>query len=68
MRGGVGRARRAAVEQGVWFKGRQFAAEVIVWAVRWCLMFPISYRALALMLQDRGVDVDQTTIFRWIQA
>src|SRR5215213_8671921 len=31
-------------------------------------MFPISYRDLALMLQDRGVAVDHTTIFRWIQA
>ena len=50
------------------FKGRQFTAEVILWAVRWYLMFPISYRDLALMLQDRGVAVDHTTIFRWIQA
>src|SRR6201998_3068732 len=50
------------------FKGRQFTAEVILWAVRWCLMFPVSYRDLALMLQDRGVEVDHTTIFRWIQA
>ena len=32
------------------------------------LMFPISYRDLELMLQDRGVEVDHTTIFRWIQA
>jgi hypothetical protein len=24
------------------FKGRQFTAEVILWAVRWYLMFPIS--------------------------
>src|SRR4051794_7092066 len=31
-------------------------------------MFPISYRDLALMLQERGVAVDHTTIFRWIQA
>src|SRR3954471_12000994 len=31
-------------------------------------MFPISYRDLELMLQDRGVSVDHTTIFRWIQA
>ena len=54
--------------QGQAFKGRQFAAEVILWAVRWYLMFPISYRDLALMLQDRGVSVDYTTIFRWIQA
>ena len=50
------------------FKGRQFADEVILWAVRWYLMFPISYRDLELMLLDRGVEVDHTTIFRWIQA
>jgi transposase-like protein len=50
------------------FKGRQFTAEVILWAVRWYLMFPVSYRDLELMLQDRGVAVDHTTIFRWIQA
>jgi hypothetical protein len=50
------------------FKGRQFTAEVILWAVRWCLMFPVSYRDLELMLLDRGVEVDHTTIFRWIQA
>ena len=50
------------------FKGRQFTAEVILWAVRWYLMFPISYRDLALMLRDRGVEVGHTTIFRWIQA
>ena len=31
-------------------------------------MFPISYRDLERMLQDRGVAVDHTTIFRWIQA
>src|SRR5919199_1172146 len=50
------------------FKGRQCAAEVILWALRWYLMFPISYRDLELMLADRGVAVDHTTIFRWIQA
>ena len=47
--------------QGKEFKGRQFTAEVILWAVRWYLMFPISYRDLELMLQDRGVGVDHTT-------
>jgi transposase-like protein len=31
-------------------------------------MSPISYRDLALMLMDRGVEVDRTTIFRRIQA
>src|SRR4029078_2641700 len=54
--------------QGKEFKGRQFTAEVILWAVRWYLMFPISYRDLELMLLDRGVEVAHTNIFRWIQA
>jgi transposase, IS6 family len=31
-------------------------------------VFPISDCDLYLMLQDRGVSVDHTTIFRWIQA
>src|ERR671913_2519739 len=62
------RCRTVAVKQGGSFKGRQFTADVILWAVRWYLMFPISYRDLELMLQDRGVAADHTTIFRWIQA
>jgi len=49
------------------FKGRHFTGEVILWAVRWYLMLPVSYRDLELMLADRGVEVDHTTIFRWIQ-
>jgi IS6 family transposase len=62
------RRQAAPVRQDQFFKGRQFTAEVILWAVRWYLMFPISYRDLELMLLDRGVEVDHTTIFRWIQA
>jgi transposase-like protein len=50
------------------FKGRQFTAEVILGAVRWYLMFPVSYRDLELMLADRGVEVAHTTVFRWTQS
>ncbi|WP_424139954.1 IS6 family transposase [Roseomonas chloroacetimidivorans] len=50
------------------FKGRQFTAEVILWAVGWYLMFPVSYRDLEFMLADRGVEVAHTTVFRWIQS
>src|SRR4051812_32696741 len=50
--------------QGKKVKGRQFTAEVILWAVRWYLMFPISYRDLELMLQDRGVEVDHFFLYR----
>jgi IS6 family transposase len=62
--------RRQAVQarQDQPFKGRQFTAEVILWAARWYLMFPISYRDLELMLLDRGAEVDHSTISRWIQA
>src|SRR6202142_4145482 len=56
------------MDRGDGFKGQQFTAEVILWAVRWYLMFPISHRHLELMLLGRGVEVDHTTIFRWIQA
>jgi transposase-like protein len=58
----------AAVGRGRDFKERQFAAEAILWAVRWDLMFRVSYRDLELMLLDRGVEVDHSTIFRWIEA
>ena len=37
------------------FKGRQFTAEIILWAVRWYLQFPISYRDLEHMFSDRGI-------------
>lgn len=50
------------------FNGRQFTAEVILWAVQWDLMSPASYRGRELMLQNRGVVVDHTRVFRRIQA
>src|SRR4051812_18057454 len=49
------------------FRGFRFPAEVILWAVRWYLQFPISYRDLEAMLADRGVEVDHTTMYRWVQ-
>ncbi len=54
--------------RGSEFKGRHFTSEVILWALRWYLAFPISYRDLASMLLDRGVAVDHTTQFRWVQC
>jgi len=49
------------------FAGRHFTADVILWAVRWYLQFPISYRDLERMLADRGVLVDHTTVSRRTQ-
>jgi len=50
------------------FKGRHLTSKVILWALRWYFAFLVSYRDLALMLADRGVVVDHTTLFRWVQA
>ena len=61
------RGRRPGLPNG-FFKGRHFTSEVILWALRWYLAFPISYRDLAAMLSDRGAAADRTTLFRWVQA
>ena len=49
------------------FKWRHYRGEVILWAVRWYCRYGISYRDLEEMLEKRGVDVDHTTIYRWVQ-
>jgi transposase, IS6 family len=49
------------------FTGFRFPPEVIVLAVRWYLRYPLSYRALAELLAERGIDVDHVTLFRWVQ-
>jgi transposase-like protein len=49
------------------FRGFRFPAGVILWAVRWYLQFPVSYRDLEAMLADRGVAVDHVSLFRWVQ-
>jgi len=49
------------------FKWRHFLPEIILWGVRWYCLFPISYRQLEQMMCDRGVEVDHTTLSRWVQ-
>jgi len=49
------------------FKRHRFPTEVILMCVRWYCKHSISYRDLAEMMQERGVMVDHTTIFRWVQ-
>src|SRR3546814_15202056 len=50
------------------FKWRHFQGDVILWAVRWYCRYPISYRDLEEMLAERGLSVDHTTIYRWVQC
>jgi transposase, IS6 family len=49
------------------FKRRRFPTEIILLCVRWYCKYAISYRDLAEIMQERGVDVDHTTVFRWVQ-
>jgi transposase-like protein len=48
------------------FAGFYFPPEVIVLAVRWYLRFALSYRDVEELLTERGVQVDHTTIYRWV--
>ena len=49
------------------FKGRHFGGEIVLWAMRWYCRYPISYRDLETMMTERGVAVDHSTIYRWVQ-
>ena len=48
------------------FKGSQFERDIILWAVRWYVAYPISYRQLEEMMGERGVAVDHSTLNRWV--
>src|ERR1700692_1811765 len=50
------------------FKGRQYPGEVIVLCVRWFLRYPLSYEHVSELLSERGVEVDPSCIWRWVQA
>jgi transposase-like protein len=49
------------------FKGRHFEGEIVLWAVRWYCRYGVSYRDLEQMMGERGVSVDHSTIYRWVQ-
>jgi putative transposase len=48
------------------FKGSHFEKDIILWGVRWYVAYPISYRQLEEMMQERGVAVDHSTLNRWV--
>ena len=49
------------------FKGPHFSGEVVLWAVRWYCRYAVSYRGLEAIMTERGVPVDHSTIYRWVQ-
>ncbi|MFJ6322167.1 MULTISPECIES: IS6 family transposase [unclassified Rhizobium] len=49
------------------FKWRHFQGEIILWAIRWYCRYGVSYRDLEQMMGERGVPVDHSTVYRWVQ-
>jgi len=49
------------------FCGYRFPDEIIALAVRWYLRFRLPYADVAELLAERGINVDASTIFDWVQ-
>ena len=48
------------------FKGAHFPKEVILMGVRWYVAYPLSTRHVEELMEERGVEVDHSTINRWV--
>lgn len=46
-------------------KRMRFPIDVILVCIRWYAAYPLSYRHLEEMMQERGVQVDHSSISRW---
>ena len=49
------------------FKWRHFEPSLILLCVRWYCRYQLSYRDVEEMMKERGLDVDHSTVFRWVQ-
>jgi hypothetical protein len=50
------------------FEWRHFQGEIILACTRWHLRYALSYRDVEEMMSKRGLCVDHTTVFRWVQT
>ena len=50
------------------FRGRHYEAALIVQAVSWYLRYPLSYRDIEELFLERGLEVDHSTLNRWVLA
>jgi putative transposase len=48
------------------FKGAHFPQDIILMGIRWYLAYPLSYRHVEELMEERGVPVDHATIQRWV--
>ena len=50
------------------FKGRQHPRALIILCLRLYLRYPLSYEHVAEWSAERGLEVDSSCIWRWVQA
>lgn len=50
------------------FKGRQYPGELVLMLVRWYLRYPLAYEHVSELLTERGLPVDASCIWRWVQV
>ncbi len=48
------------------FKWKHFQSDIILLCTRCYLRYPLSYRDLVEMMQERGIAMAHTTIMRWV--
>jgi transposase-like protein len=48
------------------FKWKHYESEIILLTVRWYLKYCLSYRDVAEMMKERGLNISHTTIMRWV--
>jgi putative transposase len=48
------------------FKGAHFVRDIILACMQWYLAYPLSYRQVEELMEERGVFVDHATINRWV--
>jgi len=51
----------------VLFRGRHFEDQIVILCVRWYLRYSLSYRDVQELMAERGLSVDHTTVWRWVQ-
>ena len=48
------------------FKGAHFPQDVILMGVRWYVAYPLSTRHVEELMEERGVEVDHSTLNWWV--
>ena len=48
------------------FQGAHFPKEIILMGVHWYIAYPLSTRHVEELMQERGIEVDHSTMNRWV--